>query len=194
MRSKLRLTDYIADMSTAGTLSMKVYTDAPVGTLLKFKLESSPPDQFGKEQDALTTVSGEWATYTWDLSNADNPIYDILTLMLGYGGPNDASANATFLFDDIKVVSNSLSTDLAASFNTAHLTAFPNPTKNLVTIHAKNTVINSIIVYNIVGKAVMSLFPSSDSATVDIAHLANGIYIAEILTASGKGNVKLLKE
>jgi hypothetical protein len=114
--------------------------------------------------------------------------------MLGYGGPNDASANATFLFDDIKVVSNSLSTDLAASFNTAHLTAFPNPTKNLVTIHAKNTVINSIIVYNIVGKAVMSLFPSSDSATVDIAHLANGIYIAEILTASGKGNVKLLKE
>jgi hypothetical protein len=49
-------------------------------------------------------------------------------------------------------------------------------------------------VYNIVGKAVMSLFPSSDSTTVDIAHLANGIYIAEILTASGKGNVKLLKE
>jgi hypothetical protein len=64
----------------------------------------------------------------------------------------------------------------------------------LVTIHAKNTVINSIIVYNIVGNAVMSLFPSSDSATVDIAHLASGIYIAEILTASGKGNVKLLKE
>jgi hypothetical protein len=194
MRSKLRLTDYIADMSTAGTLSMKVYTDAPVGTLLKFKLESSPPNIFGKEQDAVTTVSGEWATYTWDLSNADNPIYDVLTLMLGYGGPNDASANATFLFDDIKVVSNFLNTDFDASFSAAHLTAFPNPTKNLVTIHAKNTVINSIIVYNIVGKAVMSLFPSSDSATVDIAHLASGIYIAEILTASGKGNVKLLKE
>jgi hypothetical protein len=194
MRSKLRLTDYIADMSTAGTLSMKVYTDAPVGTLLKFKLESSPPNIFGKEQDAVTTVSGEWATYTWDLSNADNPIYDVLTLMLGYGGPNDASANATFLFDDIKVVSNFLNTDFDASFSAAHLTAFPNPTKNLVTIHAKNTVINSIIVYNIVGNAVMSLFPSSDSATVDIAHLASGIYIAEILTASGKGNVKLLKE
>ena len=53
---------------------------------------------------------------------------------------------------------------------------------------------NETKVYNIVGKAVMSLFPSSDSTTVDIAHLANGIYIAEILTASGKGNVKLLKE
>jgi hypothetical protein len=53
---------------------------------------------------------------------------------------------------------------------------------------------NETKVYNIVGKGVMSLFPSSDSTTVDIAHLANGIYIAEILTASGKGNVKLLKE
>lgn len=194
MRSKLTLTDHIADMSNAGTLSMKVYTDAPVGTTLKFKLESSPPEQFGKEQDALTTVSGEWATYTWDLSNADNPIYDVITLMLGYGGPNDASANATFLFDDIKVVSNSLTNDIDESFSIDHLNAFPNPINDVVTISAKNNTINSITLYDLLGKEIILLQPNSLVATVDVSALTNGIYIAEILTSSGKGSLKLVKE
>ncbi len=194
MRSKLTLTDHIADMSNAGTLSMKVYTDAPVGTTLKFKLESSPPEQFGKEQDALTTVSGEWATYTWDLSNADNPIYDVITLMLGYGGPNDASANATFLFDDIKVVSNSLTNDIDEPFSIDHLNAFPNPINDVVTISAKNNTINSITLYDLLGKEIILLQPNSLVATVDVSALTNGIYIAEILTSSGKGSLKLVKE
>ena len=194
MRSKLTLTDHIADMSNAGTLSMKVYTDAPVGTTLKFKLESSPPEQFGKEQDALTTVSGEWATYTWDLSNADNPIYDVITLMLGYGGPNDASANATFLFDDIKVVSNSLTNDIDESFSIDHLNAFPNPINDVVTISAKNNTIHSITLYDLLGKEIILLQPNSLVATVDVSALTNGIYIAEILTSSGKGSLKLVKE
>lgn len=194
MRSKLTLTDYIADMSTAGTLSMKVYTDAPVGTMLKFKLESSPPEQFGKEQDALTTVSGEWVTYTWDLSNGDNPIYDVLTLMLGYGSPNDASANAAFYFDDIKVVSNSLSNEFDGPFTIDHLNAFPNPTKNLVTISAKTKKISSITLYNILGKEMITLHPNSLVATVDVADLDYGIYIAEVTTNSGKGILKIIKE
>jgi hypothetical protein len=194
MRSKLTLTDYIADMSTAGTLSMKVYTDAPVGTMLKFKLESTPPQQFGKEQDAYTTVSGEWATYTWDLSNADNPIYDVITLMLGYGGPNDASANATFLFDDIKVVPNSLTNDIDESFSIDHLNAFPNPINDVVTISAKNNTINSITLYDLLGKEIITLQPNSLVATVDVSALTNGIYIVEILTSSGKGSLKLVKE
>ena len=69
-------------MSTNGTISMKIYTEAPVGTLLKFKLESNVAG-FAKEQDAYTTVSGGWATYIWDLSNGDAPIYNVITLMVG---------------------------------------------------------------------------------------------------------------
>ena len=64
----------------------------------------------------------------------------------------------------------------------------PNPFNPITNIKLdlNQTEFISVKVYNIVGKAVMSLFPSSDSTTVDIAHLANGIYIAEILTASKK--------
>ncbi len=194
MRSKITLTDYIQNMSTVGTMSMKVYTEAPVGTLLKFKLESSPPDQFGKEQDALTTVSGEWATYTWDLSNADSPIYDVITLMLGYNGSNDASSNATFLFDDIEIISNTLSNGIDQAFTLDDINFFPNPTKDKVTINSKNKSIKNITFYNILGKEILELQPNSLSTIIDISNFANGIYIAKISTSLGVGSIKLIKE
>ncbi len=194
MRSKLALTDYLENMSTTGTISMKVFTDAPVGTILKFKLESSPPDLFGKEQDALTTVSGEWATYTWDLSNGDSPIYDVITLMLGYNGSNDASANATFFFDDIEIISNTLSDGINNSIKVDEIDAYPNPSKDRVMISSKNQSIKKIILYNILGRQVLELEPNKLHTTIDISDLANGVYIAKISTSSGTGSIKILKE
>jgi hypothetical protein len=101
----------------------------------------------------------------------------------------------TFLFDDIKVVSNSLSTDFDASFSTRlTLLLFQTQLKTWLRYTQKTQQSTASFSIILLARQVMSLFPSSDSATVDIADLANGIYIAEILTASGKGNVKLLKE
>jgi hypothetical protein len=62
-KSKLTLIDFVRNMSTNGTFSMKAYTDAPVGNLLKFKIESNVAG-FADERNTLTTVSGEWAAYT----------------------------------------------------------------------------------------------------------------------------------
>lgn len=194
MRSKLILTNPIENMSTVGTLSMKVYTDAPVGTILKFKLENIVPNAFGKEEDALTTVSGEWATYTWDLSNADSPIYDVITLMLGYNGANDASANATFLFDDIEVVSNSLSDGIDQTFSIGDISSYPNPAKDFVTISSKNKDIKTITLFDILGKKVMELNPNTPEVTIDISNFESGLYIAKILTESGLGSIKFIVE
>ncbi|WP_415376666.1 T9SS type A sorting domain-containing protein [Patiriisocius sp. Uisw_017] len=191
-RSKLALTDFIENMSTFGTISMKVYTDAPVGTLMKFKLESNVAD-FGKEQDAFTTVSGEWATYTWDLSNGDNGIYNVLTLMLGYATPNDASANATFLFDDIEQVAT-LSDGIDQTFNIDEVKSYPNPAKDFLTISSKNKSIKTITLFNILGIQVTTLYPNSREVTIDVSNFASGVYIAKISTLEGVGSIKLILE
>ncbi len=191
-RSKLALTDFIENMSTFGTISMKVYTDAPVGTLLKFKLESNVAD-FGKEQDVLTTVSGGWATYTWDLSNGDNGIYNVLTLMLGYATPNDASANATFLFDDIEQVVT-LSDGIDQTFNIDEVKSYPNPAKDFLTISSKNKSINTITLFDILGIQVTTLNPNSREVTIDVSNFASGVYIAKISTHEGVGSIKLILE
>jgi hypothetical protein len=190
MRSKLTLTDYLVNMSTNGTISMKVYTDAPVGTILKFKLESSPPELFGKEQDALTTVSGEWATYTWDLSNADSPIYDVITLMLGYNGANDASENATFLFDDIRQIEN-LSTN-SQVFDISQVVSYPNPASDHITIVSRSIEMTSIDLFNILGRKISSFKPMANELKIDVSDLSSGIYIAKVSTLQGSGTIKLM--
>ena len=52
------------DFSSAATstLSMKVFTNEPVGTVIKVKLENP----YTCEVDAVTTVSGAWETLTFD--------------------------------------------------------------------------------------------------------------------------------
>jgi hypothetical protein len=193
MRSKLILTEALTNMSSFGTISMKVYTVAPVGSILKFKLENIVPNAFGKEEDALTTVSGEWATYTWDLSNADSPIYDVLTFMLGYNGLNDASNEATFYFDDIEVVAN-LSDGIDQSLNLDDISLYPNPAKDIFTLSSKNKNITSVSLFDVLGNEVKVLQTNSLEVTIDASDIASGIYIAKVSTPYGVGSLKVVIE
>ena len=191
-KSKLALTDFIDNFSTVGSISMKVYTEAPVGTLLKFKIESNVA-AFADERNALTTVSGEWATYTWDFTNFDSPIYNVFTLMLGYATPNDASENATFLFDDIEqTVTLSNGDDFLSGID--GVSGYPNPAKNIFKITSKNRILERITLFDIRGNQVLDLIPNKLEASINVSNFANGIYIAKIATPKGVGSIKLIVE
>lgn len=192
-KSKIVLTDFFQNMSVNGAFSMKVYTTAPVGTLLKFKIESTEAG-FADERNALTTVSGEWETYTWDFTNQDEPIYNVVTLMLGYATPNDASANATFWFDDIERV-QSLSDGVGdLQLLKAGLKAYPNPSHSVVTIRSENVSIDEIQLFNLVGKKVYSSQPKDFETKLDVSAFTSGLYIAKVITSSGVGSLKLVIE
>jgi len=127
-RTKLVLTSNM-DFSTLSSISMQVYTDAPVGTLLKLKVESTTSGA-ANERDAYTTVSGGWATYTWDFAG-DPPVYNVLTFIWSYGTIGDASPNSTFLIDDIMQVppvaplpKTSLPIDFENEVSTAYFSDF----------------------------------------------------------------------
>lgn len=189
-KSKLTLTDFIPDFSTVGSISMKVYTDAPVGTILKFKIESNVAG-FADERDALTTVSSQWATYTWDFTNFDSPIYNVLTLMLGYDSPNDASANATFLFDDIERVIT-LGNGNEQAFNSQQLSVYPNPAKDKVTISSNDTIIKAVVVYDVLGKHLTTLYPKDTDVTINVANFTRGLYIVKVSTLEAEKTIKLI--
>jgi len=94
--SKILLTSNL-DFSTLGSISMKVFTTAPVGTTVKFKLEGNGDAQ----RDAQTTVSNEWETLTWDFTG-EPANFNWLVFMFDIGNVGNGSINSTFLFDDIK--------------------------------------------------------------------------------------------
>lgn len=95
--SKITL-DANLDFSTSSALTMKVFTTAPVGTTLKFKLEGASGSA---ERDVQTTVSSAWEELTWDFTGTP-PQFNTLVFMFDFDNVGDGSANSTFLFDDIE--------------------------------------------------------------------------------------------
>ncbi len=98
--SKIALADNL-DFSVLTKISMKVYTTAPIGTVVKFKLEGGAA---AAEMDALTTTSGEWETLEWTFLGAPNDNNE-LVFMFDFGNVGDGSTNSTFYFDDVEQVS-----------------------------------------------------------------------------------------
>lgn len=90
---------------------MKVFTSAPVGTIVKFKLEGNGTT----ERDVPTTVSNEWETMTWDFTGVPTN-FNSIVFMFDFGNTGDGSANSTFLFDDIQQEFGGTHIDLPVDF------------------------------------------------------------------------------
>jgi len=109
--SKLSLAEAL-DFTSFNAITMKVFTTAPAGTTVKFKLESSNEST---ERDVQTTVSNEWETLTWDFTGTP-PIFNELVFMFDFGNVGDGSINSTFLFDDIDRLFGGTQIDLPVDF------------------------------------------------------------------------------
>jgi len=68
---------------------------------------------------------------------------------------------------------------------------YPNPAQDVVNIEGDG--IAEVKIFNVQGKVVYSTTSLEYNNTIDIAHLASGVYQVEILSAKGKSIVKLVK-
>ena len=108
--SKIILTDNI-DFSTDTNLSLKVFTNAPIGTTMKFKLEGGTPT----ERDVVTTTTGEWETLVWDFTGAPSNNNQVV-FMFDFGNVGNGSVASTFLFDDVEQFYAGEQIDLPVTF------------------------------------------------------------------------------
>jgi len=106
--------DSNVDWANLNSISMKVFTSAPVGTVIKFKLEGNG----ATERDMYTTVSNEWETISWDFTG-EPANYNSLVFMFDFGNVGDGSVNSTFLFDDIEQFDAGIQLDLPVTFEEA---------------------------------------------------------------------------
>lgn len=138
------------------------------------------------------TTPGEWQKITWDLSAYNTTDRTRLVIFFDIqSDTNTGGSTDTFQFDNL--VFGAFATLSAKDFKIEGLTAYPNPTKRAWKISTRNQVINSIEVFNILGKRVIALRPNSLSAEVDASNLTSGIYFTKISTASGTVSKKLIK-
>lgn len=108
--SKLTLNENL-DFSENPIISMKVWTAAPAGTVIKMKLEG-----FGETyRDVVTTVSEEWETLRWDFTGQPTN-FNSLVFMFDFGSMGDGSESSVFLFDDVEQVGGGLRIDWPVDF------------------------------------------------------------------------------
>jgi len=169
---------------------MKVYTDAPVGTTLKLKVESTNSGA-ANEKDVLNTVSGAWATYTWDFAG-DPPVYNVITFMYGYGVVGDASPTSTFYIDDILQTNANGTVGIAEFIKANDIKVYPNPAHDYFTISTESENIQSIFLYDLVGNIVLKADPNAKSFTISTTDLKKGIYVVMVKTKVGENRIKVL--
>jgi hypothetical protein len=80
----------------------------------------------------------------------------------------------------------------ADTFNTSNVKLYPNPTSTSLTIEAKNA-IESISIYNVLGQEVMSKNPMSNSMTMDVSNLQNGLYFVNSTIEGKTSTTKFIK-
>ena len=108
--SKIQL-DNNLDFTTMNSISMKVFTTAPIGTVVKFKLEGGAQT----ERDVVTTKINEWETLTWDFT-AEPMLYDYVVFMFDFGNTGNGSESSTFLFDDVEQFFGGFQIDFPVNF------------------------------------------------------------------------------
>ena len=142
--SKIELEDNL-DFTTLNSISMKIFTSAPIGTTVKFKLEGTT----NTERDVLTTVSNEWETLTWDFTGEPSN-YNSIVFMFDFGNLGDGTETSTFLFDDIEQEFGGIQIDLPVDFEDAEynytMTDFGGNLSSFTTdpLDANNNVIQAI--------------------------------------------------
>lgn len=115
----------------------------------------------------------------------------VLQLSRGkYGSDNDHDdAN------DLFIAELSMTEDAAASIDDLLVygfNAYPNPANDVLKVSAAEN-IQSVALYSLTGQLVKSVVVDAKSATIDVANLTSGVYVAKASVAGVQGTFKVVK-
>ncbi|RUA10163.1 MAG: hypothetical protein DSY82_05100 [Flavobacteriia bacterium] len=181
--SNIQQVDHHLDASTYGTLEIKLKNNSTDDDTLYFVF----PDGSTKEL-TITTSDTAFKTYKMDLMGNAEWTGEVTGFKIRFGdasrpNPNDAtkfgvsSGTGTIEIDKITFTSEVLAVDDVDLVDDAKISLYPNPTCDLLSVHAPKP-IEKIEIYNMLGQKAMS---KTDSLkTLNISQLEKGIYVLKI--------------
>ena len=93
-------------------------------------------------------------------------------------------------YDNIYLHKNTVLSN--SNFELASFNVYPNPTNNVWNISSKQN-ITSVVLFDVMGKKVQEVNPSSSSLELNASDLSSGIYFANITSEIGTKVIKLVK-
>ena len=151
-----------------------------------------PRFRFGGATPDAQIVTGSWQSVFIPLSHFDNFPTGAFDYDLNDIFQYKFDGNGTVYFDNIYFsTTNTLGT---ASFDQGSISAFPNPTSSAWNFSASNTKIQTIEIFNTLGKSVRLIEVNDDRVAIDASDLSTGIYFAKIQNENNQFNtIKLIK-
>jgi hypothetical protein len=140
-------------------------------------------------------VNGAWTKVEIPMSFFTNQGFDDTQFFQWKIGPlNNSVDNAGVAYiDNILITQNMLSTDEFGSIN--EFSVFPNPTHDAWTINAKNSNIQTIELYNTLGRLIQTLDINQNEVSINASNLSSGIYFAKINSQNSDAKtIKLVKK
>lgn len=175
------------DFTTNKYISLRVWTEAPIGTSMQIKLER----QSGGGDFALatpTTVTGEWETLYWDFSSQGVTTYDKLVFMFDVGNVGDGSATSTFYFDDVIQTSTLSTQDI---LNSDSVKVYPNPTNSWLEIKTGSAQINKVEIYSLLGQRIF--LEENNPQRINLEPLSSGVYLLKIYSGNSSITKRVVK-
>lgn len=149
------------------------------------KVENESDGGIAFEKEVATTLANEWEELTFDYSEIDDRSYQKIVLIFEMGTMGDGSADFTFLFDDIKLVSST------AIKETSKINASIFSSKGFIHIKSENALENaSLKVYDLSGKEMLNGQLTEQNNAIPFN--GKGIYIVELKSEGKKSVQKLL--
>lgn len=149
------------------------------------------------------TISANTTTLTSNQASASYQWYNCDTDMPIPGAINQdftPASNGTYLVE----VTSGTCTERSACFNfdtlslesfeAEDLSVFPNPATSIVNVKSQLNATLNLKLYDVFGKVVLILDSEDDLTTINISHLANGVYFLNASTKEKSGSFKIVKE
>lgn len=95
-------------------------------------------------------------------------------------------------FDNIYFSVNQATTLGINEFDTTNFKVYPNPAQDQWFIQSQS-IVTSIVLFDVLGKQVLSMTPNSLNSTIDASELSKGLYFATIKANGINKTIKLIK-
>ncbi len=183
--------DEPVDLSNTGKIVFSSWSPK-AGIPVKVRLEDAANTEgVGIEVDVNTVTASTWETLEADFSTLQNANVDYVRIVLFYEFIADLPGDGTtYYFDNLSVDELTSTRTLTA----AEVQVFPNPTADLWQIASPEARIETLNLFDVSGKLLLSASPNTNTFEIDARHLPTGTYLVRITTAEGRRIARLMKQ
>ena len=130
-------------------------------------------------------------TYVLTVDQTTIPAVPYNATANAFGGVDFFSAEpeTTYYVDDVVFAQGVLGVD---DFSKEVFSVYPNPVKDVLNIQSKANV-ESVVIYDILGKVVLSTRPDAVSPAIDMSGLTSGAYMVNVTIDGTSKTVKVIK-